>query len=571
MIALDRGPDGNIAVQRNGSLTNFELSAAGGGTPANPFRTQTIFFNYQFLSDAAALPGRVFATTNMVRFDIGTGDIFGQYGDVFSFNTSNPGNLMFDDVLFNTNGSMAQPPLFASGSNFNMFGVVQPDASNSVGSTTATGGDTQTGNGILRIVDVSNPAALAETGTFVVPGTKHVQGIALEGDVALVLATDGGWRDPFTDVNDIGPTGNIVVVTLDVSDPDNPAVLDSLTVARSPRGLAGPFALGSGQFLFSSTGLLTDTPRIYVVDASDPLSLAVGVPLDLAAQPRRGAADAELLLPRRRRRPHHLRAGRCAHADHRLGAGAQRRQRRGGAGLVQHRSGQRGAGRGLRHHDLDAPERRDTELERRPAGHAARRVARRGTRRHHRLRVLGHAGIDRVARRRGRERADSRHRPRLAHGPARHRDDLRRLGTRNPGAGPVTYDLSVLALPPGWVDFPSSVLVGAGEEAELELSVSPDPYALAGDYELSVVAQSGTIVGSASALLEVAGASVLPTPMPEPAGVVVQVSPPQATGGQGTPARFSVRVINTGSGTDTFELGGGRSPPASRRSSPSPR
>jgi hypothetical protein len=106
------------------------------------------------------------------------------------------------------------------------------------------------------------------------------------------------------------------------------------------------------------------------------------------------------------------------------------------------------------------------------------------------------------------------------------------------------------------VDFPTSIMIGAGDEVELELTVAPDPFALLGGYELSVVAATGTTVGSASALLEVAGAAVLPTPMPDAVGVVVQVSPPQATGGQGTPAIFVARVTNTGSATASFDLGG---------------
>ena len=190
--------------------------------------------------------------------------------------------MKLDDVLFNTNGGMAQPPLFASGSNFNMFGVVQPDATTLlVGSTTATGGDTQTGDGILRIVDVSNPLALAEDDTFTIPGTTQVQGIALEGDLALVIASEGGWLDPFVTASDIGPTGNIVLATLDVSDPRNPVLLDTHTVVRAARGIGGPVALGFGQFLFWNLGQLADTPQLFRVNASDPLAIAVSTPVNL--------------------------------------------------------------------------------------------------------------------------------------------------------------------------------------------------------------------------------------------------------------------------------------------------
>ena len=62
-----------------------QLRYRGGGTPTNPFRTQTIFFNYEFTYEAVIDGGRLYATTNLVRMS-GT-DIFAQHGDVFSFDS----------------------------------------------------------------------------------------------------------------------------------------------------------------------------------------------------------------------------------------------------------------------------------------------------------------------------------------------------------------------------------------------------------------------------------------------------------------------------------------------------
>ena len=346
-----------------------------------------------------------------------------------------------------------------------------------------------------------------------------------------------------------------MVVTLDVSDPQNPVVLDSQTIARSPRGLSGPVALGSGQFLFTSMGLLADTPRVYAVNASDPMNLVVGAPLDLAAAPRRGAADANffyladgdgLTIFDLGGVPTPITASVRVPNDGSVEVVP-------GSFNIDPDSVVPGAGFDTLTWTLqngatlswnaDLPDMLPGESREAALG-ATIDFVYSGT--------PGSIELPAVAVASEQILAIAPASRTVQPGAATTYD----VSVRNPGAGPVTYDLSVLALPPGWVDFPSSVLVGAGEEAQLELSVSPSPYALAGDYELSVVAESGTIVGSASALLEVAGASVLPPPMPEAAGVVVQVSPPQATGGQGTPARFLVRVINTGSSTDTFELGG---------------
>ena len=486
LIALDRGPAGGAAVQLNGSVTNFDL--AGGGTPTNPFRTQTIFFNYEFTHEGVIDGGRLYATTNLVRMS--GNDIFAQHGDVFSFDISNTSNMKLDDVLFNTNGTMAQPPLFASGSNFNMFGVVQPDATTLlVGSTTATGGDTQTGDGILRIVDVSNPLALAEDDTFTIPGTTQVQGIALEGDLALVVASEGGWLDPFVTASDIGPTGNLVLATLDVSDPRNPVLLDTHTVVRAARGIGGPVALGFGQFLFWNLGQLADTPQLFRVNASDPLAIAVSAPVNLTDPPRRGDVDASYL---------YLADGHglTIFSFHNAPTPITAEVRIPNDGSVEVVPGSFSIAPGsvvpsvgfdtltwtLQNgatltwnallDDMLPGERREVAL-----GATVDFVysATPGSIELPEIAVAAEQilAIDPPART-------------VAPGVTTSYD----LTVRNPTASAKNYSLAVQALPPAWVDLPSAVMVPAHSESVLPLEVTPDGFAVLGDYEFSVLATS---------------------------------------------------------------------------------
>jgi hypothetical protein len=451
---------------------------------------------------------------------------------------------------------MSQPPLFASGSNFNMFGVVQPDATTLlVGSTTATGGDTQTGDGILRIVDVSNPLALAEHSTFTVPGTTQVQGIVLEGDLALVLASEGGWLDPFVTASDIGPTGNIVLATLDVSDPRNPLLLDTHTVVRAARGMGGPVALGFGQFLFWSLGGLADTPQLFRVNAGDPLAIAVSTPVNLTDPPRRGDVDASYL---------YLADGHglTIFSFHSAPTPITAEVRIPNDGSVEVVPGsfsiapdsvvpsvgfdtltwtlQNGATLTWNAllDDMLPGERREVAL-----GATVDFVysATPGSIELPEIAVAAEQilAIDPPART-------------VAPGVTTSYD----LTVRNPTASAKNYALAVQALPAAWVDLPSAVMVPAHSESVLPLEVTPDGFAVPGDYEFSVLATSGAIAGSVSATLEVAGAAVFPPPMPTAAGVVVELTPSQATGGQGTAAFFVARVTNTGSATASFDLGG---------------
>ena len=78
-----------------------------------------------------------------------------------------------------------------------------------VASTTSTGGfsSTQQGNGIVRVLDYSDPANLSEIRQVTIPRTVQVLEIAVDGDRALVVGSTGGWKSPFLGVADAQLTG----------------------------------------------------------------------------------------------------------------------------------------------------------------------------------------------------------------------------------------------------------------------------------------------------------------------------------------------------------------------------
>ena len=130
--------------------------------------------------------------------------------------------------------------------------------------------------------DPPNPNRI--TNELLIPGTVQIHGIALENNLAFLVGSEGGWLDPFVVEEDIGPTGNLIIATVDISDSSNPQLIQTQTINRSARGGGDDLiALGNNRFAFSSLGLLSDNPQLFVVDATDPNNLAIVSQFDVPA------------------------------------------------------------------------------------------------------------------------------------------------------------------------------------------------------------------------------------------------------------------------------------------------
>jgi hypothetical protein len=124
----------------------------------------------------------------------------------------------------------------------------------------------------------------------------------------------------------------------------------------------------------------------------------------------------------------------------------------------------------------------------------------------------------------------------------------------NPAQIGVTYALAVAGVSLEWVEFPTQVTVPAGGSVDLDLTITSDPFATEATFGFVVTASAGAVSGSVAGTLNLVGDPVLPNADPEAHGVVVALAPSQATAGQGTAATYVVRVTNTGSAPETFDL-----------------
>ncbi|MEQ1829701.1 MAG: VCBS domain-containing protein, partial [Pirellula sp.] len=229
-------------------------------------------------TDLFIVGNRALATTYGITFF--AGNVISQFGDVLSLDLTNPAAVTVSDELFGN-----------ATDNFNQNGGEVVDANTLyVASTTSTGGlqNTQIGNGIVRVIDYSNPANLAPIREVTIPGTVQVLEIAVEGNRALVVGSTGGWKSPFLGVADAQLTGRMTLTLLDITDHRNPVILGTTLVTESlnrPIDTAdggaklSTLALGNGRFAISR-GYVDGRPVLLLADINgdDIVVASIDVP-----------------------------------------------------------------------------------------------------------------------------------------------------------------------------------------------------------------------------------------------------------------------------------------------------
>ena len=302
IVAIDDGTFSIAAVASNSVLVTYDIGT-GTGTIENPQRTGVAFPNYLAANSAFinAAGDTAFVGVGILIFPIPPagqqGDFRSQHGTLLSFDLTGSLSSTPLDSLLDDNGPNGQPPFNQNGGNHYVSNVILADDTTAyLASTTGEGGDVDTdatGNpavGRIMLADISDPNNLSFVGDqdptttgLQIPGTMLLSDIVVDGDVAFVTGSTGTWKEPFDTVEDIGPDGDIVVAVLDVSDVRNPQLLGTQALPRSARGASPVVSLGNGLIAFSSLGSLTDTPQLFVVDASDPDDIQVVVQMEIPA------------------------------------------------------------------------------------------------------------------------------------------------------------------------------------------------------------------------------------------------------------------------------------------------
>ena len=202
------------------------------------------------------------------EFFTSSGQIFEQYGESLDVDISNPAAPTVDGVIYN------DPPdpsnFFPDGHNFWQVAAVNSNVL-LIGTTTATGTDVGSDvNGVVMVVDTSNPANPTVLETLTIPGMGVVTGISVQGNQAFVIGSTETFQSGYS-----GLGGNIVTATLDLSNPQSPTVVSTQTLNVPSTGSSELDSLGNNLFVTDSLAGANGNARVLVFNDSDPQDVVV--------------------------------------------------------------------------------------------------------------------------------------------------------------------------------------------------------------------------------------------------------------------------------------------------------
>jgi len=513
-------------------------------------------FDYVFMSDMLVQGNTLLVPTNGVSYLFGT-EIVDQFGSVLSIDVSTPAAPTLDDVLFNE----GSPP--STGTTNQNGGVLVNSQIAYIASTTSTGGATQSGVGRVLVVNYSDPTNLTVTNEVDIPGTVQVLDVAIQGNRALVVGSTGGRRN-FFDPGTYGLTGNLTLSVLDITNPASPQLIGTTLVTNGtfPEGSPGGppskisvLPLGNGQFAVSEA-IVNGNPVLLLVDPTDPNKIVVTTDQVPALVNEMAVQNGELYTTSS--------AGLIIYnigAIESIPYTASIEIPNGTGVSVVPGSFNIPPTQIVDGTDFDTLEWTQTlafgeslpsftwqsTVSNLEAGEA--------------LPVTLGGTVD----------FTSEGTPGTISLPPTVVSGVQVLGlspasqTVAPAASAVytvtvtnprsledTFYLSVVGVPASWVKLPFSVTVAANSSEQVTLTLTSDPFAAVGDYGFTVTSEDDYATeDSVHGDLILAGT---PTIDPAAHGVVLTLTPAQATAGQGTAASYVVQLTNTGSADDTFML-----------------
>ncbi|RLJ16827.1 hypothetical protein DJ031_15245 [bacterium endosymbiont of Escarpia laminata] len=493
------------------------------------------------------------AFVNTIIFIWGN-SIVGIRGDTIIYDLSDPLNPQSLGLFYNTpQGSYPQWPgshYFIGESAVGKGGVVYLMSSSAEN-------DAAGGTGRLRMLNVSDPQNVTEAGVFDLPGSVLLGGMAIQGNRALVVGTDG----PFV-LSGGSPSlsGQMTLHLLDVTDPLNPTILGSELLAGGGLYRLLLFTVRSvTDDLFVIEDIdLNGQAKLRLVDTSDPANLRV-IDIDTASVVGGALFNSGLLYT----------ASNSGLGVYDLGGltgipvTAQVQVPNDGSAVILPGSFNRvpdsttpGAGfdtlqwnlslqTGQLSHALNWQVQLDG-LQPGEARNAALGAVVDFT-------AWGSAGsIELPAALVAVEQVVALTPESRTMRPGE--ESLYTVTLMNPAATAVTYALGLQGLPPEWVTLQASVEVPAAGSIDISLTVRADALASLGEHGFAVTAATaGGARGLAYSRLVLEGTAVIQA---EIHGVVITLTPLQDTAGQGTGATYRVRIINTGNVTETYELTG---------------
>ncbi len=245
------------------NANQFSLLIYSLANPLSPSLVSNTLIDYQYMSDLLVDGNTVLVPTDGGNYSFFSGFI-GSFGSVLSIDVSDPTAPKLANVLYNDKGAPD------GGDTRQLGGTIVNDEIAYFASTTLTGSSVTDGVGRVLVVNYSNPSSLSVLGEVDIPGTVQVVDVGIQGNRALVVSTTG-----LNSNNLLDETGNLVLSVLDITNPAAPVLL-STTVSDAqfpPPGSTGAKisvqSLGNGLFAVSEAEV-NGKPVLLLVDPSDP-------------------------------------------------------------------------------------------------------------------------------------------------------------------------------------------------------------------------------------------------------------------------------------------------------------
>ncbi len=544
-----------LAVPSSGqpaSILIYSLANA-----ASPTLLGQIALTYQSRSDYNYQEGftisndHIYTTGHHSRYYLASGQLFEQYGSSFDVDISNPSSPTIDTVI---NSSPPNPSYYYPDGTNNLW---QATTANSqtllIGTTTASGTIVTGVQGEVLVVDTSNPTNPSVLEKLAIPGMAVVTGISVQGNRAFVIGSTEQFNSGYS-----GLPGNVVVAMLDLTNPQNPTVISSHTLDMASAGMSFVYNLGNNLYATNSLAGFGNTPQLLVFDATDPQNVVVSqvrVPNFVYDSHLEVAGGHLFTTDGSGLQIYNLASGQDTPVTAKVTIPTQN-----GVSIVPNSFSVAPSSMTT---NPDGSETLEWDL-----GLTANTTSSTlswqetvsGVKAGHSVTVGQDASVqfgyqqtqgaialpdqlvagDHII---GVFPATQT----LAPGDNAHYS----VSLYNQTTSAVTYNLSVQGLPAGWVSMPATVTVPPRQSESVSLNVLPGAYALVGDYGFSVSAtDSAGAQDSSQADLVLSGTPVLPDSASH--GIVVSITPAQATAGIGTSATYVLQLTNTGSADGTF-------------------
>jgi uncharacterized membrane protein len=562
-------PAGANATPNGPAFFLLIYSLANPSSPTLLGQTQLTFngTDPQVITGFTIQNNHVYTSAGWYMYALFGGNIFAQFGESLDVDISNPASPAVVNAIYNDPPSPSTVYFggrtgYTDGTSF----IDQIAAVNSntllMGSTTATMGDAAGSDveGLVMVVDTTDPSNPNVVEKLQIPGMALVTGIYVEGTQAFVIGSQEGLQ-PYL----AGPGGNVVVATLNLTNPQSPVITSTQTLAVPANGITSLTYLGNNEFITNyneNTKNDSSNPQLLLLDASDPqnvvaapvyvpdvangllvsggllyttdgsnltaYSITTGTTIPVTAQitiPADGVSvdpTSFSLAP----------TSTTMNAD-------------GSKTIVWYL--------GFSHNITSQTITFNEDITSLASGET-RPVVSGGTVSFisagtagqvtlDPLNVTGDVGLYSIY-------------PSSQGDPAGDAAEYY-INISNPTQNTVTYALSVQGLPASWVNFSNgdSLTIPSLQGNNVGFYVTPDTFAPAGTYSFAVTAtgSDGSVQTAIATLLLEAGGTP-PTPNPDSHGIDIEISPDIADIGQGDSGVYTIQLTNTGSADDTFNL-----------------